>query len=596
MFVINDDLSIYVTRGDAVFFSVTCEDDGVPSVFQAGDVVRFTVYGKKNAENVVLQKDFPVVSATEDVEVYLSESETKIGGVISKPTDYWYEVELNPFTDPKTIIGYDEDGAKVFKLFPEGRDLTEEEPDITEDDIPVVDKELDMTSLRPVQNQAIARAVAKLDGAVKENKNKILNELRSGNRKTMPKVYRPFVYPDGFNGAYKPVAVYWDGEHFTTDFNKADWMYSGGTTYYVSVGGSYLNDGLSREKPVQLYQAITRAADGDTIVITEGVYSIGDLPLSEYNLARNVNIMGEGKAVLAPGSRIWDDFVKDSTSGLWKAAHPLPVRVLSLDNFDITLVAASSVATCASTPCSYYHDGTNLYINTAYNPNNRLLILHETTGFVCNNTADCRLYMENITIIGGASNFHTSKSPKHKLEVILNNCNFLYGLFERAAVRFAGGNALLVNCKALYSHDDGFGYVAYNTDSEYVETNFMEIGCVGANNGLLANVDNKNGSTAHSGIKGIRVNGLYYNNFGGNVADVQEGTQSVNLGCEAYDSAAENTSQGFGLQQAGTTMWLYNCKAHGNNADLVAYGNTTAYTHDCTFDYVAGGGKIVEID
>ena len=169
MFTINDDLSIYVTRGDRLFFAVTAQDEGKPYKFQPGDVVRIKVFGKKDAENVVLQKDFPVMSVTENVEIYLTEQDTKIGGVISKPTDYWYEVELNPYDDPQTIIGYDEDGAKVFRLLPEGRDLTENEPDIKPEDIPVMDKVLDMTSLRPVQNQAIARAVARLDAAVKNN-------------------------------------------------------------------------------------------------------------------------------------------------------------------------------------------------------------------------------------------------------------------------------------------------------------------------------------------------------------------------------------------------------------------------------------------
>lgn len=123
MFVLNEDLSIYVTRGDIVFFSVTAKDDnGENYKFKAGDVVRIKVYGKKNAENVVLEKDFPVFSDTEMVEVYLTKEDTKIGEVISKPKDYWYEVELNPDTKPQTIIGYDEDGAKVFKLFPEGAD------------------------------------------------------------------------------------------------------------------------------------------------------------------------------------------------------------------------------------------------------------------------------------------------------------------------------------------------------------------------------------------------------------------------------------------------------------------------------------------
>lgn len=125
MFVLNDDKSIYATRGDIVFFSVSAEDDGKPYKFQAGDVVRIKVYGKKDAENVVLQKDFPVFENTEQVEIFLNKEDTKIGEVISKPKDYWYEVELNPETNPQTIIGYDEDGAKVFRLLPEGDDIPE---------------------------------------------------------------------------------------------------------------------------------------------------------------------------------------------------------------------------------------------------------------------------------------------------------------------------------------------------------------------------------------------------------------------------------------------------------------------------------------
>ena len=160
MFVVNEDNSIYVTRGDIVCFSVAAEDDGKPYKFQAGDVVRIKVYGKKDAENVVLQKDFPVLSETESVAIELSEQETKIGGVISKPVDYWYEIELNPYDNPQTIIGYDEDGAKIFKLFPEGDDVPEYVPDPEE--LPVVDEELDATSERPVQNRAIARAMVVL--------------------------------------------------------------------------------------------------------------------------------------------------------------------------------------------------------------------------------------------------------------------------------------------------------------------------------------------------------------------------------------------------------------------------------------------------
>ena len=166
MFTLNDDLSIYATRGDIVFFSVSAEEDGVHYHFQPGDVVRIKVYGKKDAENVVLQKDFPVLEITEKVNIYLSEEDTKIGDVISKPTDYWYEVELNPDTAPRTIIGYDEDGAKVFKLFPEGDDIPETPPEPRA--ISMIDDELDLTSSRPVENRAVARAVYGLSAELKK--------------------------------------------------------------------------------------------------------------------------------------------------------------------------------------------------------------------------------------------------------------------------------------------------------------------------------------------------------------------------------------------------------------------------------------------
>lgn len=174
MFVINEDKSIYITRGDVAFFTLSTEtESGEAYKFQAGDVVRFKVTEKKACENVVLSKDFGIEAETEEVEIYLEESDTKIGEVISKPTDYWYEVELNPYTDPQTIIGYDDDGPKVFKLFPEGNEAEDSEP-ITPEDIPVVDEELSLTSTRPVQNQAIARAITSL----RENFNTVLTQTK----------------------------------------------------------------------------------------------------------------------------------------------------------------------------------------------------------------------------------------------------------------------------------------------------------------------------------------------------------------------------------------------------------------------------------
>lgn len=121
MFLIDEDLSIHLTRGDAVCFSVAAEeDDGTPHEFQVGDRIRFRVCKKKNCGDVVLSKDFPITVQTREVEIFLGPEDTRIGEIISKPKDYWYEVELNPVTAPQTLVGYDGQGPKVFRLYPEG--------------------------------------------------------------------------------------------------------------------------------------------------------------------------------------------------------------------------------------------------------------------------------------------------------------------------------------------------------------------------------------------------------------------------------------------------------------------------------------------
>ena len=120
MFVIDSDMTIHITRGDVAIISVTANIGETSYEFKQGDVVRFKVFVKKDCEEVVLKKDVEVTVTDTKVKIPLESKDTTIGEVISKPTDYWYEVELNPETNPQTIVGYDDDGAKVFKLYPEG--------------------------------------------------------------------------------------------------------------------------------------------------------------------------------------------------------------------------------------------------------------------------------------------------------------------------------------------------------------------------------------------------------------------------------------------------------------------------------------------
>lgn len=174
MFTVDEDLTLHITRGDsgeATISAVVVKEDGTtePFTFHAGDVLRLKVFEKKNCENVVLQKDFGVEDDTQEATISLEGSETKIGEIINKPVVYWYELELNPFSVPQTIIGYDEDGARMFKLYPEGKDGEAVQP--TPEEVGHVDAKLSLTSQNAIQNQAVARELLNISAVKEKNKN-----------------------------------------------------------------------------------------------------------------------------------------------------------------------------------------------------------------------------------------------------------------------------------------------------------------------------------------------------------------------------------------------------------------------------------------
>ena len=121
MLVIHDDNSIYLTRGDIASIQITAlNSSGEEYLFKSGDIVRFSIFEKGRYDNLVLRRDVEVTTETKFVSINLSGNDTKIGELINKPKQYWYEVELNPDTAPQTIIGYDNNGPKILTLFPEG--------------------------------------------------------------------------------------------------------------------------------------------------------------------------------------------------------------------------------------------------------------------------------------------------------------------------------------------------------------------------------------------------------------------------------------------------------------------------------------------
>lgn len=114
-----DGTTIKLNRGDVLNLSLSIKMANNNSyIFQVGDKITFSIYEKKKMnEQAVLIKEVEVNETSESVSIDITSEETKLGDLINKPVEYWYEIELN---EEYTVIGYDDDGAKKLMLYPEG--------------------------------------------------------------------------------------------------------------------------------------------------------------------------------------------------------------------------------------------------------------------------------------------------------------------------------------------------------------------------------------------------------------------------------------------------------------------------------------------
>lgn len=115
-----DEGNIYLTRGDEATINITVPlDDGTNYQFQTSDIVYFSVKKKYSDTTPVLRKEIHFTEETETAVLNLTKIDTTLGDLKDLPIKYVYDISINKV---KTIIGYDEDGAKYFIVYPEASD------------------------------------------------------------------------------------------------------------------------------------------------------------------------------------------------------------------------------------------------------------------------------------------------------------------------------------------------------------------------------------------------------------------------------------------------------------------------------------------
>ena len=341
-----------------------------------------------------------------------------------------------------------------------------------------------------------------------------------------------------------PINIYEKDGIYYTDFDVSVYEPNiTGKTYYIDpVNGSDSNDGLSIETSRKSINQTILKGDAGEIWVAGGIVKRVDLPAEIPD--RNLSI----KAL--PGAKVTfschDDLNWSLVSGrnnTYQTSRSSVDWVWDAKNLDeygdiVLLTSRNSVSAVESNPGSYYIDGSIVYVHTHDSRN----LVGDTDIRVYLSTLNLRhqggrtIYLEGISFEGGRFGIWNTTTGLNPL-LLAKNCSFKYmaGNYQ-GGFELIGGDAYLQNCVAARNIADGFNYHIGNG----IKNRVIEVDCIGRFNGnRLSAIHSDNGSTMHDGGQIIRVNGAYFGNEGPNVADVNDGTQSWNLGSIGLESRSD---------------------------------------------------------
>lgn len=369
-------------------------------------------------------------------------------------------------------------------------------------------------------------------------------------------------------------------------------LYSNGYRYVHSIDLTK-NKNLSSNKirvrnDSELRAAISNASSGDTIILEKNNYGA-------VTINKSINLIGVDNPILT--SYVPGNFVTTESSVVFKTQDDYEYTHTNI--YDITninkglilpLVRATSVSTVTNVAGTYIVSNGKLYLHL-FNGNRptdeNIAIVGDDANVISlsGSDAECKWYLEGLTIFGGSSCIRAHNSASYPAQTVIGVDVKTYYAQTSNNIFMRGVDAYFQRCLAVGAYLDGFNY---HELAEGDVANGFEVDCVGHDNGSRQSVEapSNNGSTMHDGGKIVRINGLYYNNNGGNVADASPNTESYNYGCTAFDSKApydneDETSADYWARYA--SMYLYGCRALGDSQyNLRTYTTGTIYVDGVT--------------
>lgn len=391
-----------------------------------------------------------------------------------------------------------------------------------------------------------------------------------------------FSYLEGYD-----LPLYTDGYKYIHEIDLS--AYKNNSTNIVTVHDN-----------TEFQTVLTNATAGDTIILDGGCYA-------SIIVDKSINLIGRNNPLFAnylPGrfTATTDETGKTFRSVAdfgYSATMILDTTRLD-DGIIIPMTQARSISACVSTPGSYIVSSNKLYVHMYEGkmPTERDIAVLGTDAHTIRlngTTAACKWYLEGLIVFGGKSCISAIDSEDFGEQTVIGvDCKAYYSQ-TGDCIAMRGVDAFFQRCETMGAYLDGFNYHKRNPSdpTDHNISNGFEVDCIGHDNGhrdsrTLDKISD-NGSTIHDGGKIVRINGLYYNNNGGNVADTNPDTVSYNYGCIALDSTGpQDSPSDVGADywtDKSAIMYLYACRSLGDSIYSLRIANNSQIIADDKTEY-----------
>lgn len=374
---------------------------------------------------------------------------------------------------------------------------------------------------------------------------------------------------------------------FSTDLDPTTRKHVGGVTYYVdNVAGNDANDGLTAGTALQrIYTAAGKSDVGTIMVKANGAgtpYYRGR-GFNGVTLTKNINIIGwNGTPEITTHDVLTYTLASGKTNTYQATRSSVSEVVDTLNGGDPSLAGdvytyLTSIDDVEATPGSWFQSGSTLYVHAQ--DSRDLTVAADAASIwallsVINfrNTGDYTSYLENLRFYGGIECIRAAGGSSaggvatvYNVEAHVSNYRLTSGGNN---IAINGCDAVLMNVESTRAGSDGFGYHVLNTKVPRI----VEINCRATDCGHSSD---DQCSSIHDGGKIIRIQGSYRDAAGATIADVNDGTETWNLGCVAEGS---ETGYNWKLGNDGGTPrgWYHACVGRDGHWSLYAHGTAVA--------------------